>query len=155
MADEFGWLNPIVDAITSHALSTGRFEQFNGHEPRPETPMQGIVGACWPQGGATAPRASGMRSTSLVLTMQVRLYTSGQAEPRDDIDPGLIAVVAHLLDEYQGDFTLGGLVRNVDVFGEHAAQRLGFQAGWIPSTQQRIMTITLPLVLSDLWQQRR
>jgi hypothetical protein len=65
-----------------------------------------------------------------------------------------MSAVAALMTAYSSDFDLGGNVRNVDLLGAHSAG-LTAQAGYLQQDerQYRVMTISLPLVVSDAWTQ--
>lgn len=155
MADEHDWLTPIVDAIRDHALRLGRFETVNGHEPTPPG-GHGLTGAVWVQRVRTTARFSGLAATSLVLLLTFRVTMSAIAEPKDEIDPVMLAAVSQLLGEFNGDLTLGELVAQVDVLGAHGLGPLEAKAGWLPAPnqrRQRAYDISLPLVIADLWTQ--
>lgn len=142
----------ILDAVVSHAMASGYFEQVNGHEPQ-NAPSLGLTAAVWVD-SVQPVRASGLDSTTVRLTLNVRIYTSAQSDPPDAIDPALMAAVDGLCAAYVGDFTLGGLARNVDVLGAHG-QPLLVRAGYVQQSGAiyRVMTITLPVIVNDLWEQ--
>jgi hypothetical protein len=142
----------ILDAVVSHAMASGHFEQVNGHEPQ-NAPSHGLTAAVWAD-TVQPVRSSGLDSTTVLLTFNVRIYTSTQSEPADAIDPNLLAAVDDLCAAYIGDFTLGGLIRSVDVFGTHS-QPLLVRAGYVQQSGAifRVMTITLPVIVNDLWEQ--
>lgn len=142
----------ILDAVVSHAMASGYFEQVNGHEPQ-NAPSLGLTAAVWVD-SVQPVRASGLDSTTVRLTLNVRIYTSAQSDPPDAIDPALMAAVDDLCAAYVGDFTLGGLARNVDVLGAHG-QPLLVRAGYVQQSGAiyRVMTITLPVIVNDLWEQ--
>ncbi|MFD5509109.1 hypothetical protein ACFWIB_15210 [Streptomyces sp. NPDC127051] len=142
----------ILDAAVSHAMASGHFEHVNGHEPQ-NAPSLGLTAAVWVD-SVQPVRASGLDSTTVRLTLNVRLYTSTQSDPPDAIDPALMTAVDDLCAAYVGDFTLGGLVRNVDILGAHG-QPLLVRAGYVQQSGAiyRVMTITLPVIVNDLWEQ--
>ncbi|MGV9803925.1 hypothetical protein ACWDTP_38420 [Mycobacterium sp. NPDC003449] len=140
----------ILDAVVSHALASGYFEQVNQHEPK-NAPGLGLTAAVWADRVDTV-RSSGLDSTSVRLLFNVRLYTSAEGEPADAIDPNLMTALDALMRAYVGDFTLGGLVREVDVRGIHGIG-LEARAGYLQhdAALLRVMTIALPVVVNDLW----
>lgn len=150
MADIAG----IFAAVESHALASGLFGRVNMHEPKSAPTALGITCAIWVQSIAPVPGGSGLASTSGRLTMQVRVYTSMFGEPQDAIDPNLLGAVTALISSYSGDFDLGGLIRNVDLLGS-TGEPLGARAGYLNQDGKlmRIMDITLPLIVNDLWTQ--
>jgi hypothetical protein len=143
-------INGILDAVVSHALASGYFEQVNSHEPA-NAPGNGLTAAVWVDAlGAT--RSSGLATASARLVFNVRLYTSTVQEPADAIDPNLTAATDALMRAYVGDFDLGGTVRQVDVFGT-SGPGLDARAGYIEQGDAllRVITITLPVIINDLW----
>lgn len=146
-------INTIVDKIVSHAAALGLFDRVNAYEPK-SVPGSGITCAVWVDSLGPARATSGLASTTTRLSFRVRLYTSMLSEPQDMIDPNLVAAVDTLCAAYSGDFTLGGVVRNVDLLGE-VSDGLGAQAGYIEQDKRlmRIFDITLPLIVNDIWTQ--
>lgn len=141
----------LLNAVESHASASGWFEQVNGHEPLSPPATGGLTCAVWVD--ALAPsRTSGLATSTARLTFNVRLYTSMTSLPLDAIDPNLLQATDALMRAYIGGFTLGGLVRHVDVFGAYGPA-LDARAGYIEHTGMtlRVMTITLPVIVSDLW----
>lgn len=146
----------LTDAVVSHAMATGWFERVNAHEPK-NTPGYGLTAACWVQSVVPLPQASGLAVTSGRVLFNVRLYSSMVQEPQDFIDPNLLKAADALIGAYSSDFQLDGLVRNVDLLGEFGIP-LTAQAGYVQIGQGngsmfRVMTLEVPLVISDLWSQ--
>lgn len=143
----------ILSAVVSHAASLGRFERVNGHEPK-NAPGQGLSVAVWVEGVAPVPQGSGLASTAATVTLSVRVYANMLGEPQDGIDPGLVSAVDTLMNAYSSNFTLGGLVRNVDLLGQAGAP-LRAEAGYLEQDGKlyRVMVITLPMILNDVWSQ--
>jgi hypothetical protein len=144
----------ILDQVISHAQATGIFDGgVNGHEPK-SSPGNGITCAVWAQRVAPLPLASGLAITTGLLTLNVRIYTPMLAQPYDAIDPAVVAAVDTLLAEYSANFTLGGNVRNIDLLGAFSPGLMA-EAGYINQDGKllRIMTITFPIVINDLYPQ--
>jgi hypothetical protein len=143
----------IFAAVQSHALASGLFERVNAHEPM-NPPGNGLSAAIWVQKIGPVGAASGLNSTTGRLAIYVRVYSSIQQQPFDAIDPNLLSAVTTLMGAYSGDFELGGEVRDVDLMGEHG-QPLEADAGYVDQNGviSRVMTIVLPLIINDLWQQ--
>lgn len=146
-------IRTILSAVESHALASGYFVAVNGHEPK-SPPNSGITAAVWVEQIGPARRASGLDSTTARLALYVRLYSSLVQEPADAIDPDLMTALDALMAAYSGDFTLGGLVRDVDLLGQHG-DPLSARAGYLAEggSEYRVMTINLPLIVNDLWDQ--
>lgn len=143
----------ILDAAVSHAAALGHFERVNGHEPV-SAPGNGLTAALWAQEIGPAPRGSGLTATTARLVLNVRLYASALQEPADAIDPNLLTALDALMTAYSGDFDLDGRIRNVDLLGQ-AGVPLSAQAGYLQQdgTTYRVFTITLPLLINDVWDQ--
>jgi hypothetical protein len=146
-------IRTILSAVESHALASGYFALVNGHEPK-SPPTSGITAAVWVEQIGPARGGSGLSSTSSRLALYVRLYSSLVQQPADAIDPDLMTALDALMAAYSGDFTLGGLVRQVDLLGTYG-EPLSARAGYLSEggAEYRVLTITLPLVVNDLWLQ--
>ena len=142
----------ITDAVMSHAMASGHFDVVNGHEPKNPPSTGGLTGAVWTDRVVPVRGRSGLDSVTAVLVLNVRVYASAVSEPPDAIDPAMVAAVDDLCAAYCGDFTLGGLVANVDIFGAHG-QALDVRAGYLQQdgVPFRVLTIWLPVVVNDLW----
>lgn len=146
-------ISGIFDAAQSHAMASGHFETVNGHEPTSPPTLGGLTAALWVN-RAVPVRTSGLASVSALIVLNVRLYSSTATEPQDAIDPAMLAAVDALCTAYCADFTLGGLVRKVDILGEHG-QPLDVRAGYVQQAgaMYRVMTIFLPVIVNDLWEE--
>lgn len=146
-------IDELLSRVVSHALESGLLERVNTHEPK-SAPGTGISAAVWVDRIGPVPAGSGLTSTTGLLTLMVRLYSNMLADPQDAIDPNVTKAVDYLLGAYSGDFELGDQVRNVDLLGQ-AGTPLAAQAGYIniDHVLYRVMTITLPLIINDLWDQ--
>lgn len=147
-------ITTILSAVQSQALALGYFDAVNGSEPLSPPPSPGLTCAVWVEEIGPAAGGSGLSSTSSRLALFVRLYTSMRTDPPDAIDPALMTALDALMAAYSGHFTLGGLVRDVDLLGAYG-NPLAARAGYIVESgvEFRVMTITLPLIVNDLWQQ--
>ncbi len=139
-------------AVTSQAQTLGVFDGgVVAHEPK-NAPGPGLSCAVWVQTIKPSQRASGQASVSGVVSLRARIYSNMLAEPQDGIDPDLLAAMCRLMEAYSEGFTLGGIVRNVDIFGAEG-EPLAAQAGYIQHDNRlfRVMELTLAIVLSDMW----
>jgi hypothetical protein len=143
----------ITASVQSHAQRLGLFEQVTLHEPKAK-PQAGLTCAIWADQILPAASSSGLDATTALVVMSVRLYTPMLQEPYDAIDSAMLAAVDALMAAYSDAFTLEGQLRQVDLLGQFGTP-LSAQAGYVNQDGRlfRIMTITLPLVVNDLWVQ--
>lgn len=143
----------ILDRVISHALSLGLFEQVNGFEPK-AAPGNGLTCAVWVDRIEPAAIVSGLAASSARLVLSLRIYTNMIGEPIDLIDPNIADAVDKLMTAYSGDFTLDGAIRNVDLLGE-IGDGLSAEAGYLEQDRKmfRVMTINLPMIINDAWEQ--
>lgn len=144
----------ILARVQDHALTSGWFTEVNGEEPKSPPDTSGLTAAVWVQDIGPARGGSGLASTSIRLGLMVRLYAGLFTEPGDAIDPRMMQALDALLRSYSGDFDLDGTVREVDLLGAYG-DPLGAKAGYMlqSGTEYRVMDITLPLIINDLWDQ--
>jgi len=145
----------LVDALVSKAGALALFETVNGHQPTNVPANGGLTCGIWVQDIKPAPDASGLAETTVNVIFNVRVYTSAVQQPYDEIDPDMIDAVFTLCAAYSGDFTLDGTVMAVDLLGAYGPA-MGAAAGYVKQndgTLLRVMTITLPLLIEDLWTQ--
>ena len=140
--------NDLISAVTSHAQALGVFDSVNGYQPT-SVPGSGMTCAVWAQVIVPDPAASGLDATAADVILNVRLYMALNAQEPDMIDPAMMNATSSLLAAYNGDFTLDGLARNIDVMKAKAV------AGYVDQGGQtlRVITISLPIVINDLWAQ--
>jgi hypothetical protein len=141
----------IFDALVSHAATIGHLEQVNQHEPK-SAPQGLLTGAIWDQETKPLGSESGLDAATVLETFTVRIFKNMLSEPQDAIDPEVMRAKWALMGAYAGDFTLGGLLRNVDIFGEHGPSLMA-RAGYVPQDGRlyRVMDITVPCVINDMW----
>lgn len=146
----------IINAVASQAATTGYFDTVNTHEAKNGPGTQMVCDITILNGRALA-LASGLSVTSCLLTLSVVVYCSmlaDSSENADAIDTNVNNAVDALVNLYNGAFTLGGLVRNVDILGQFG-QELIWDFGHIDISKQpvRAAEIRLPLVINDAWTQ--
>lgn len=150
----------LLTAVCDAAQKTGHISTVDPHEPR-EAPNSDLHAGFWwlstrPAGG----RVSGIAGAATVVTLMGRLYVpagDGTNLPYDDVDLKLMVAIDRLFAAWIGDFTLGGRVRNVDVFGE-VSPGLGADGGYVAfgggnGKKFRVATITLPLIVNDQYEE--
>lgn len=141
-------------AVEADAMTLGVFETVNAHEAPRNAPGNGPSLDLWFQGIKPAPWAGGLASTSVVIHLQGRVYMSAEQQPYDAIDPAIVDASVRLIANYSAGFTLGGLVRNVDLLGESGIT-LGGEAGYVMRDNRRfrVVTLDIPLIVNDLMAQ--
>lgn len=143
----------VFDKLTSYALATGRFDQVNQHEPK-NAPGHGITCSIWMQ--SIRPWHSGQATTTGNVIFNARLYTNFRGQPFDYIDPNLTAATCDYMGALAGDFALGGdnSVYAIDLLGMTGTS-LSMQAGYVEIDRQmmRVMTVTIPIIINDMFVQ--
>lgn len=150
-------LPDLMSELRSVVMRLGHFDDCGAHEPR-EAPNNALYAAFWLASVRPARAASGLASTSTIVTVTGRIYVpagDGVSLPYDRIDQRMFAAADRLLAAFCAKFTLGGRVRNVDIFGAHSpglSAEAGYAAfGGARGKKFRIMTITLPLIVNDMY----
>lgn len=143
----------IIDRLVSHAQTLGLFERVNQHEPK-NAPGNGLSYALWVQSLIPLPGASGLATTTGRLEVTGRIYTSMTQQPPDMIDPNMTDALDKLINQYSGDFDLGGTVKHIDLLGEHGEPLQG-NAGYLNIDNKilRVITVTIPIIVNDIWVQ--
>jgi hypothetical protein len=150
MAFDGAAVRDLFDKLVSHAQSLGIFQRVLGHEPK-SAPQNGLWCAIWVQ-EIRPVKSSGMGATSGVVELKARVGKSFIAKPEDGIDPAILSAIATLMAEYTGNFTLGGTVRAVDLLGMEGTA-MSAVAGYLSIDGKvfRVMEVTLPVIINDLW----
>lgn len=143
----------LFERARSHAQRLGVFERAHTHEPK-NAPGRGYTWVAWVQGITPLAGRSGLNATSVRVLINVRLYAPILQSPQDAVDPDLVAAADKLMAAYSGDYTLDGAVAEVDLLGAYGIA-LEATAGYLEQDGKmfRIITITLPLIVNDLWTQ--
>lgn len=150
-------IDSLIDAIASHAMSSGLFTSVQAHEPKsmpPADPGSDLTFAVFLSGLGPARTGSGLAATTARVELTGRIYKPFRSEPEDLIDPALARACDLLFEALTGDFDLGGHARNIDVLasqGQGLQARAGYQK--IDEVTFRIMDITIPIIVNDAWTQ--
>lgn len=153
MAFDQAAVSTLISNVVSHAMELGTFRSVNSHEPK-SAPGSGLRYAVWADSIVPLGGASGLAMTSGEVVLNGRIYGNMLAKPEDEVDPRIITAVTTLIGAYSGDFDFGETVRNVDLLGSFGP-KLSAQAGYITiaGSMYRVMTITLPVIINDMWSQ--
>lgn len=136
----------LFSAVSSHAKSLGIFKAVATHTPMSPPPNEL---AAWIILGPVQPvPSSGLAAVSIQVTFLIYVTSSMLQKPLGDIDPGVLGAVSLLMNAYAGAFTLGGLVREVNIFGGLKAEPSYMDFEGKPL---RVMEITLPMIVNDAW----
>lgn len=141
----------ITEGLRTRCLTLGVFENVNGHEPVSAPAVTGLTAAIWVQ-TIEPSRTSGMNMTSAVFTYNVRGYSRLVMEPLDAIDPNLTDAMAQVYVSLLGGFTLEGIAMAVDVRGIEG-RKMRTEAGYLVQDDStfRVLTMNVPIIVSDLW----
>lgn len=142
----------ILNAMVSHAQNTGYFQQVNQHESK-QSAFEGLTCEIWVE-MVNPVKTSGLDTTSIRIQFEVRMYAGTMSEPYDDVDSNLVIAMDALMRAYTGDFTLGGIVRHIDIFGAYG-QGIQARTGFInhDGKEFRVFSINVPMIVDDLWDQ--
>jgi len=149
-------ITTIIDRVESHAMALGLFQTVNGHEPK-SAPGNGTHAAFWVDSFGPAI-GSGLHATSMLFVLNARVNVSMTQLPADAIDPKITSAIGKLIEAYTGDFELGGIgIRCVDLLGMGGGPTLGARAGYLTldNTVYRVMTLTVPIIIDDIFDQVR
>ncbi len=141
----------LLDAVASAAAQCGWCQSSETFEPK-SAPMSDFHFAVTMMNAT--PHHSGLISTTFRIELACRIYVSMLREPQASIDPDITAAAWDLMSMYSSGFTLGGLVRQVDLLGE-SGEPLDLKFGYIGIDKRlyRIAEITLPVIANDVFTQ--
>lgn len=146
----------VLDAVGSHARSTGFFSEVILHEPK-AAPQSGTC-AVFVSKIVPFRERSGLISVSVVVTLTVRLYSNFIQEPADNIDRDLVIAGDTLISAYIGDLDLGDENREVDALGQSSGGvGVAGDMGYINHDNKlfRVLDISLPVIVNDVWTEAR
>ena len=156
-------IRDILDTIVSYVLASGYFDSVNQYEPA-QVPGHGLHSAVWVDSIMPLAKHSGLTLTTTRVEINQCIYSSMEQEPPEDIESVMAEIVDAMIATYSGDIQLGGNVKCIDLLGM-AGQPLGAQAGYINTpgyanrtgarnqvgTDVRVMNITIPVIVNDVW----
>ena len=141
------------DNVVSVPQSLGIFENVIGWEPK-SAPTARTTCAVWLTDVKPFPGGSGVNKTTGIVTFTVRVYIPMLSEPLDGVEKDLLNAVSSLMTAFSGDFELDASVRNVDLLGATGVA-LSARTGYIniDGVLFRSATLTVPLIINDIWSQ--
>lgn len=139
-------VNALYAALESHAKLLNIFARVNTHDSE-NAPGTGLSCSILLGPIAGDGKLSGQGSVSGTITFLVMVWNPLMQRPLEGVDPAVLTAVSTLLNEYSGNFTLGGTVRNIDLLNLRADPVYVNQEG----TEFRVMQVTVPIAINDLW----
>ena len=148
------FVKSVLDKLRSIGQETGIFAGVDGHEPKsaPVLGQGGIHLALFSGIVTPSGEQSGLNSASIRWQIEGRVYRNAMSEPADDIDPETLGAASTYLTALMGQFTLGGLIRCVDIYGM-AGDPLKATPGYIEQDKvvYRAIELEIPLLLNDVY----
>lgn len=148
-ADAAGALRRLRD----HAKNLGAFEVARMGEFKSAPPLY-LCFAVWVQRLGSAPVGSGLAETAALLRCTARIYMPLSHRPEDEIETKVLGAADGYLGRLNGDLTLGGTVRNVDILAEMSDQPVwDFGHVNIDNKLYRIADLPIGVIFNDAWTQ--
>lgn len=140
----------IMEALSTIGKKSGLFVRVSKFEPRGQPGNRVTLSLI--SGPMQPITSSGLNNASLRWQIDGRVYLPMNYEPQEDADIVLTAAAAKFLEDLCGQFTLGGLVRCVDVFGSDGAP-LSATPGYMEQNDKmfRVITLVIPLLINQQW----
>ena len=134
-------LRTVRTTLMSHMLSTGHFTGgVSGGEP--SEPVNGLHGSVW-HSDVGFDDAQTLSKTVETRTLIVRFYVEHFNDKRGEIEDRLDDAVSDFMSNVWGDYTLGGIVRNVHPTGTGVR----YEYLQLAQTWYRTVTITLACIV--------
>jgi hypothetical protein len=148
-------LQPLLDDFRSQCRRSGGFDGVVTHELRKAPSSRFVLGAWWLETRTVAAR-SGLAATSILITLQARIYMPLQGDP-DQLDTELWRRVDLIYAAMHAGLTFTADEHEIDVLGAFG-DGLKAQGGHLPmpdNTPVRIADINVPIVVNDAYAQVR
>jgi len=144
-------LRSIQSALLDHALSSGLFAAVGTENPD-SIVGNGLTATLYLASIGPLPVISGLSTTS--TRVEFRLMITSPLNGDEDMDLKLLEAVDQMIESYSGEFTLGGLIRNIDVLGANGSPLSG-EGAYIRVNQvnTRVFEIVVPCIVNDVWSQ--
>lgn len=148
-------VNPgrVLQALRDVASKLGCFDKVRLGEWKSPPPL-GCVFAVWCNDYGPATDGHGLASTTPLLQATARIYVPGIGKDEETWELKLLNAADLYLAALNAGFTLGGLVRNVDLLAAEG-ERLHWQFGhiMIDTKVSRTADMQINAVFSDEWPQ--
>jgi hypothetical protein len=142
-----------ITRLVNHAKMLGAFEVARATEFK-SAPPNALCFALWVQRLGSSPVGSGLSSTNAALQVTARIYFPMTHKPEAEIEGKVFGAAGGYLGRINGDYTLGGTVRNVDILGE-VGDVLAWQGGYlaIDNKVSRIADLNMNVIFNNSWEQ--
>jgi hypothetical protein len=152
MSTPNGLPKQIIQVVASTAQASGWFQAVETFEPK-SAPTADIHFCTW----ATDVKpidSSSIVSTSLRIELAGRIHINMLRDPIGDIDSDIMAAGWDMFLLFSAGFTLGGIVREVDLLGSEG-DPLSLRFGYVPIDKRlfRVADFTIPIIVSDAFDQ--
>lgn len=140
-----------MSALVTIAQKSGMFAKVNEWEPRGQ-PANGVTLSLI-AGPFSAIQSSGLNNASLRWQVDGQIYLPMTKDPPKDIDSILMTAASGYCQALCGQFTLGGLVRCIDVFGSDG-EGLSATPGYLDHNDKlyRVVQLMIPLLINQKWE---
>lgn len=141
----------ILNGMKTAAQSLGVFDQVLLHEPKSAPQLGNAVTLALWSGPIRTIQSSGLNSVSLRWEIHGRVFHSAFTEPADDIEVAVASAAVAYYTSLLGGFSLGGLIRCVDVYGSDG-EELSCDDGYIEQDSKvfRCYELRIPLLINDV-----
>lgn len=147
-AGALGRLRDHARAIKTVTFEVARIGEFK------QAPPNGLCFAVWVQRLGSAPMGSGLAATSALLRCTARIYMPLTYRPEEDVELKPLAAADGYLERLNGDLTLGGLARNIDILAEMSDQpEWDFGHANIDNKLFRIADLPIGVIFNNAWEQ--
>lgn len=145
-----GW---VLQALRDVAGRLGCFEKVRLGEWKSQPP-NGCVFAVWANDFGSATDGHGLATTTPLLQATARIYVPGIGKDEETWELKIVNAADLYLAALNAGFTLGGLVRNVDLLGAEG-ERLHWRFGHvvIDAKVSRTADLQINAVFTDEWPQ--
>lgn len=142
----------LLTKLGSYVKRTGRAKRVVLYDPMSQVPPGTISISI--RSVRAFNQISALNKTGVCIVFSIVLYIDSKAEPKDGQELELMGVFDLLMQSFNEKFTLEGAVHSIDIFGR-AGTPLGADFGRVEIDKviYRVMDITLPLLVTNVWTQ--
>lgn len=148
-------ISSILDILISDAQLLGIFERVNQYEST-TSPGSGLTAEIvWIMGPTPMAGRSGLASTSARVVYGMRIMLEFKNTPKESLDPAITNAVDLYVNSLLGELALADAQGSfIDVFGMGGVP-IDAVGGYLTldQTTYRIGTITIPVIMENVWTQ--